>query len=105
MWAIPSCFFLLIRTSGITYSLHAKSLPRNRVKVRHSIYLLLKLSKLIQPAEGSHTFVILRVSLRTSAATATARIQKSTELVTVGKLPMAIGIGISASGKWLIVAG
>jgi NET1-associated nuclear protein 1 (U3 small nucleolar RNA-associated protein 17) len=66
---------------------------------------LLKLSKLIQPAEGSQSFVILRVSLRTSAATATARIQKSTELVTVGKVPIAIGMGISASGKWLVVAG
>jgi NET1-associated nuclear protein 1 (U3 small nucleolar RNA-associated protein 17) len=47
----------------------------------------------------------MRVSLKTTNSTTGAKVQKSAELLTVGKVRVAIGIGISASGKWLIVAG
>ncbi|KAG8822073.1 hypothetical protein FRC19_006752 [Serendipita sp. 401] len=52
--------------------------------------------------EGS---VAMRVSLRVTTASIREPIQKSTEISILGKIRSPVGMGISPSGKWLIIAG
>ncbi|CAG8670829.1 17586_t:CDS:2, partial [Acaulospora colombiana] len=55
--------------------------------------------------EQTQTSVIMRVSLRTTNATSGSSIQKSSQVIVVGKARMMVGMDVSASGKWLVVAG
>ncbi|PVG01982.1 WD40 repeat-like protein [Serendipita vermifera] len=55
--------------------------------------------------EQTQTSVIMRVSLRTTNATSGSNIQKSSQVIVVGKARTTVGMAISASGKWLVVAG
>lgn len=47
----------------------------------------------------------MRVSLKSSNPSTPTTIRKPIEIIVAGKVPVVIGMGISASGKWLVVAG
>lgn len=49
--------------------------------------------------------VVLRVSLKPTAATAQSPIQKSQEIIAVGKTRLTHGLSVSPSGSWLVAIG
>ncbi|KIM33744.1 hypothetical protein M408DRAFT_18764 [Serendipita vermifera MAFF 305830] len=94
---------VLLRTIDVGYPI--SHLCAHHEMESHIFVVCQKPNKKKSKDEGTHASVITRVCLKTTNSTLGAKIQKSTELLTVGKVRDSIGIGISASAKWLIVAG
>ncbi|CCA69810.1 hypothetical protein PIIN_03751 [Serendipita indica DSM 11827] len=49
--------------------------------------------------------IVMRLSLRITSSISPTVLQKASQTIVIGKARAVIGMGISASGKWLVVAG